>query len=94
MLIIFFDIKEFVLSSQTVNSAYYYEDLWQPREDVQRLHPELWLQKSWLLHHNNELSQTSFFTTEFFTKDNITVGPHPSYLPVSPIEDKTEGLPF
>jgi hypothetical protein len=33
------------------------------------------------------------FTREFLTK-NMTVVPHPSYFPVSPIEDKTERLPF
>jgi hypothetical protein len=35
----------------------------------------------WLLHHDNTLSHISFFTTELFTKNNMAVIPHPSYLP-------------
>jgi hypothetical protein len=53
MLIIFFDIKrilhkEFVLTSQTVNSAYYcavLSNCMKMREDS--------AQKNWLLHHDN-----------------------------------------
>jgi hypothetical protein len=33
------------------------------------------------LHHDNALSHTFIFTGEFFTKSNITVIPHPPYLP-------------
>jgi hypothetical protein len=69
--------KEFVLMGQAFFSAYYCGVLWQPTENVQRLHPELWRQKSWLLHHNNTPSYTSFFTREFLTKNNMTVVPHP-----------------
>jgi hypothetical protein len=47
-------------------------------------------QKNWLLHHENTPSYTSFFTREFFTKNNMTVIPNPPCLSVSPIEDKTE----
>jgi hypothetical protein len=53
---------------------------------VRRLRRELWRQKSWLLHHYNVPSHTSFFTKEFFTKNNMTV--------VSPNEDKTESRHF
>jgi hypothetical protein len=46
MLIIFVDIKgtihkEFTLAGQTVNSTYYCDILWRPRENVLRLCPEL-----------------------------------------------------
>jgi hypothetical protein len=66
MLIIFFHIKgiahkEFVLAGQTVNSVYYYDILRQLCENLQRLHPKLWQQKTWPLHHNNAVSHTSFF---------------------------------
>jgi hypothetical protein len=81
MLIIFFDIKgivhkEFVLEGQTVNSAYYCDILRRLRENVRTLRPELWRQKNWPLHHDNASSYTSFFTWEFFTKNNMTVVPH------------------
>jgi hypothetical protein len=65
MLIIFFDIKgivkkEIVLEGQTVNSAYHFDVLRRLRENVQRVLPELWRQKNWLLHHDNAPSHTSF----------------------------------
>jgi hypothetical protein len=35
---------------------------------------------NWLLHHDNAPSHF-FFTREFFTKNNMTVVPHPPYSP-------------
>jgi histone-lysine N-methyltransferase SETMAR len=86
MLIIFFDIegvvhKEFVLAGQTLNSSYYCDILRQLHENVQRLHPELWRQKNWLLHHNNTPSHTSFFTRESLAINNITAIPDSPYSP-------------
>jgi hypothetical protein len=47
--------------------------------------------KNWLLHHDKAPSDISFFTTEFLTKNNMTVVSHPTLLfSLSPIEDKTE----
>jgi hypothetical protein len=73
MLIIFFDIKgtvhkEFVLADQTVNSAYYYDVLWQLCENVRKLHPKLWQQKNWLSQHDNTPSHTSFLPGNFLPK--------------------------
>jgi hypothetical protein len=62
-------------------------------DNAQILHPELWRQKNWLLQHN-ALSHKSFSPWNFFTKNNMTVVPHPPYFSVSPIEDETERLPF
>jgi hypothetical protein len=50
-IIIFFDIKgivhtEFVLAGQTVDSVYDCDVLRRLRENVQRLHPKLWRQRS------------------------------------------------
>jgi hypothetical protein len=78
MLIIFFDIKrivhkEFVLAGQTVNSAYYCGLLLRLRQNVRRLRPELWRQKYWLLNHDNAPFHISFFISEFFTKNKMTV---------------------
>jgi hypothetical protein len=71
MLIIFFDIKGivhkgFILAGQTVNSTHYCDILWQLHGNMQRFHQKHWQQKNWLLHHDNALSHTSFFTREFF----------------------------
>jgi hypothetical protein len=65
------------------------------RENVQKLCPELWLQKNWLLYHNNALSHTSYFTREFLTKNNITVVLHPPYFsPFSQLQKKVKGHRF
>jgi hypothetical protein len=55
MLIIFFDIKEFIhkefiLPGQAVNSAYYCDVLQLLRENVQRLRPKLCLFSHFLFH--------------------------------------------
>jgi hypothetical protein len=72
--------KEFVVIGQTVNSAYYCDILWQLRENVRRLRPDLWRQKNWLLHHDNALA-LPFQPGTFFTKSNMTVIPtHPTSL--------------
>jgi hypothetical protein len=95
MLIIFFDIKgifhkEFALAGQTVN--YYYCDVLRLLlENVRRLRPELWQQKNWLLHYDNALSNTSFSTREFLTKNNTTVVPHLLYFSVFPTKIKLRG---
>jgi hypothetical protein len=47
---------------------------------VQRLWPKLWRQKNWMLHHDNALSHTSFFTREFFTKNNMTIISKPPHF--------------
>jgi hypothetical protein len=86
--------KAFVLASQTVNSAYYCDLLRRLRENLRRLLLELWRQKNWLLHHDNKPSHTSFFTSEFFTKNNMAAAPPILLFPVSPTEDKTERPPF
>jgi hypothetical protein len=82
--------NEFILAGQTLNSAYYCDILRQLHENVQKLHPKLWQQKKWLLHHDKAPTHTSFFTREVLTKNNMTAPPHPPYYSASPIEDKTE----
>jgi transposase len=98
--IIFFAIKqivhkEFVLAGQAVNSAYLCDFLRQLRENMRRLRPELWRQNNWLFQHDNAPYHTSFFTKEFWTKNNMTIVLQPSYFSsFSPIEYKTEGAPL
>jgi hypothetical protein len=43
--------------------------------------PELWQQKNWTLHHENTSLMLPFSPGNFFTKNNMTVVPHPPYLP-------------
>jgi hypothetical protein len=57
MLMFFFGFKEivhkkFILVGQTINSAFYCDILWQMRENVRRLRPELWQQKDCLFHQD------------------------------------------
>jgi hypothetical protein len=81
-MLIFFDImgtvhNEFILEGQTVNFAYYCDVLRQLRENVQRLHPNFWRQKNWLLHHGNALSHFLFHHGIF---DQKHYRPHRSYF--------------
>jgi hypothetical protein len=54
-------------------------------ENVGRFWPKLWWQMNCLLHHDNAMSHTSFFTKEFFTKNNMILIPHPSYSRLGPL---------
>jgi hypothetical protein len=49
-----------------MNSAYYCDVLCWLHKNVQLLCPELCCKENWLLHHNNVLSHTFFYTREFF----------------------------
>jgi hypothetical protein len=49
-------------------------------ENVERLRPDLWRQKNWLLHKDNASSHTSFFTMEFFTNSMNVVPIHSTVL--------------
>jgi hypothetical protein len=70
--------KGFILSGQAISSTYYCDVLRWLLKNVWRLRPELWRQKSWLLHHDSSPSHTASFTRVFFTKNNMTA------LPLSP----------
>jgi hypothetical protein len=92
-------VHVFILAGQTVDSTYYCDVLWQFHENVQKLRPELWQQKNWLLHHNNNASShTSFSPGNFLPKTTwLSSSSHPTHLTWSPatfsvslIEGKTE----
>ena len=85
MLICFFDEKgivhkEFVITGQTVNAAFYVEVLKRLRENVWRKRPDQWRNNTWLLHHDNAPAHAALLTW-FLTDNNITVVPHPPYTP-------------
>jgi hypothetical protein len=46
---------------------------------VRKLHPELWREQTWLLHHEKAPSHTSFHTQQFLAKNKMAVIPHPPY---------------
>jgi hypothetical protein len=69
--------KEFVQTSQTVNSAYYCDVLRWLRENVRKLRPELWRRKDLVLHRQRTVSYS--FTKEFSTKWNTIVVPYSLY---------------
>jgi hypothetical protein len=98
MLIIFFDIKrishkEFVLSGQIVNSAYYCDVLRRLRENLPRFRPERWRQKIDCCMTATSLA-LPFSPRNFLPKTTWLSSPtHPTFS-VSPIEGKTEWLLF
>jgi hypothetical protein len=72
-MLIIFDVKgivhkEFVLAGQTVDSANYCDFLRRLLENVQRLLPEIWRQKNWLLHHDNAPLRIFFFQQGMFNR--------------------------
>jgi len=86
MLICFFDQKgivhkEFVPPGQTVNAAFYVEVLRHLPENARRKWPDQWQNNTWLLHHDNAPAHAALLTRCFLTDNNMTVVPHPPYLP-------------
>jgi hypothetical protein len=88
MLIIFCDIKDivrkaFALVGQSIphTTVIFCGDC---VKILRRLRPEFWRLKYCLLHCDNALSHTSFFTRESFTKNNVTVVLHPPYFSLFP----------
>jgi hypothetical protein len=48
---------------------------------LRRRRPELWREKTWLLHHNNAPSHTSVLTQQVLVKNKMAVILHPPYTP-------------
>ena len=66
---------------QTVNKEFYVQVLRRLKEDVHRKRPELWKNKSWVLHHDNAPSHSSLLVSQFLAGNKIAVLPHPPYSP-------------
>lgn len=86
MLITFFDVKglvhqEWVPKGQTVNAAFYVEVLRRLCESIRKKRPEMWKEKSWLLHHDNAPSHTSLLVNQYLAKNQVATIPHPPYSP-------------
>ena len=86
MLTVFFDFNGIVhheLSprGQTVNKKYYLQVQRRLREVIRKKRPDLWKNKSWLLHHDNAPAHTSLLVREFLAKNNTVTMPHSPYSP-------------
>jgi len=66
---------------QTVNQVYYLEVLESLHEKFERKRPELFVNNSWILQHDNSPAHTALSAREFLATKQITVLEHPAYLP-------------
>jgi len=85
-MLVFFDWQgiihhEFVPRGQTVNKEFYVAVLKRLREAVRWKRPQLWTNRSWVLHHDNAPAHLSFLVRNFLAKNKTTVVPQPSYSP-------------
>jgi hypothetical protein len=73
MLIVFFNWKgivhhEFVPRGETVSKEFYLKVMKRLREAVRRKRPEVWTNKTWMLHHDNAPGNASLLIREFLAK--------------------------
>ncbi|UYV67726.1 hypothetical protein LAZ67_5001784 [Cordylochernes scorpioides] len=64
LLTVFFDCRgvvhhEFLPEGRTVNKEYYLQVMRNLREAIRQKRPDLWMNKNWLLHHDNAPAHTS-----------------------------------
>jgi len=64
-----------------VNSRFYCEVLRRLCEKVQRHHPQLWREETWLLHHENAPAHTAVLTQQFLAANKVPVIPYSPYSP-------------
>lgn len=86
MLIVFFDIRgvvhhEFVPTGQTVNKEFYLTVLRRLRESIRLKRPQLWQNKSWILHDDNAPCHRAAIINEYKAKHNINTIDQPPYSP-------------
>ena len=86
MLVVFFDWKgtvhdEFVPGGQMVNKQFYREVLLRLKDAVRRKRPELWENRTWMLHHDNAPAYVSLLICSYLAKHQTSVVPHPPYSP-------------
>ena len=67
---------EFVPTGQTLNQVYYLEVLKRLSEKVRRKRPELFVNNSWFLHHENAPAHTTLFVRECLATKQIIVLEH------------------
>ena len=72
---------EFVPRGQMVNKQLYQEILARLRDAVRRKRPELWVNQTWMLHHDNAPAHASLLIRSYLAKHQTSVVPHPPYSP-------------
>ncbi len=86
MMTLFFDCKgiiliDFLRPRDTIDSPQYCETLRKLKEALRRKRPELWKDRSFLLHHDNASPHTSDYTMKFIKKWNFNLLEHPPNSP-------------
>ena len=76
--IAFFDVNsivhvEFLTQGKTINQHIYRDVLRHLMQSVQEKRQQTYEKKSWLLHHNNALTQNALSIWEFGAKNNVAV---------------------
>ena len=86
MLIMFFDVRgivhsEFLPQGHTISQQVCKEILRLLLRSVREKRGELWLDKSWLLHHDNAPAHNALSIRQFLAEKNIAVLEKPPYSP-------------
>lgn len=86
LITVFFDWKgvvhhEFLPPGRTVNKEYYLEVLRHLREAIRKKRPELWENKSFILHHDNAPAHASRLVNNFLTDSKTLLLTQPPYSP-------------
>ncbi|UYV78290.1 hypothetical protein LAZ67_16000864 [Cordylochernes scorpioides] len=86
LLTVFFDCRgvvhhEFLPQGRTVNKEYYLQVMRNLCEAIRQKRPDLWKNKNWLLHHDNDPAHTSLLLRDFLAKNNTLMMPQPPYSP-------------
>ena len=72
-------IRKNVPRGETVNKEFYLNVMKRLRATVRRKRPEVWTNKTWMLHHDNSPAHASQLIREFLTKHETTVVSQPPY---------------
>lgn len=87
MLTVFFNYRgvvhyEFLPPGQTVvNKEYYLSVMRRLREAIRQKRPDLWINNSWFLHHDNAPSHTALVVRDYLAKHATNIVPQPPYSP-------------
>jgi len=72
-------IRKNVARGETVNKEFYLNAMKRLSATVRRKRPEVWTNKTWMLHHDNSPAHASQLIREFLTKHETTVVSQPPY---------------
>lgn len=86
MLTLFCDCKgvvmmEWLQPKQTIDSEQYIKTLAKLKECIRQKRPQMWKDKSFLIHHDNASPHSSFMTQQKINKWGLTQLPHPPNSP-------------